>query len=536
MKKFLDYAGLEYFWSKIKALLGLKADKTELESGLALKLDKATYEADKPTFALKTEVEAVDAKFADKADKSVVDNLVNVELPKKLDVETYNTDKAGFASASEVEGLKTSKLDKATYDADKPTFALKSELGAQVTAEDVANWNTAAEAVDVDSVSGAITAAITAENLGQYAKTADIQPTLDAVAGKLDASVYNSDKEALEERLGGIEGNVSDNADAIDAINESIKVLTEGVDPEKIDSLTELIDWANTHAGDIEGIKSGIETNAGDIDDLEGRMDTAEQWIEGHKAVDHDFAGADAALKSELEGKINAKLDASVIDGYYNKGEVDGIVAGYVTDGEFATEQERVNGAIALKLDASEIANYYNKTEVDGIVAGYVTDAEFEAEQGRVNGELAKKLEEAALAPYAKSADVVANTTFESFKTTNTQAIADAKSGAVTDAVAEVAKVGYAMEASVAERLALKADKNQVASDIAAAIATINNHNHDNKTVLDGITAEKVALWDAAQANYISEVDGDYFKVENGKLMSLYTPMTTGDIDTILAK
>lgn len=38
--------------------------------------------------------------------------------------------------------------------------------------------------------------------------------------------------------------------------------------------------------------------------------------------------------------------------------------------------------------------------------------------------------------------------------------------------------------------------------------AAEGNHSHANKTVLDGITAEKVAAWDAAEQNAKNYVDG----------------------------
>ena len=38
--------------------------------------------------------------------------------------------------------------------------------------------------------------------------------------------------------------------------------------------------------------------------------------------------------------------------------------------------------------------------------------------------------------------------------------------------------------------------------------AAEGNHSHSNKTVLDGITAEKVAAWDAAEQNAKDYVDG----------------------------
>lgn len=57
--------------------------------------------------------------------------------------------------------------------------------------------------------------------------------------------------------------------------------------------------------------------------------------------------------------------------------------------------------------------------------------------------------------------------------------------------------------------------KSEVAeADLAEALATKINaasgaqHTHDNKTVLDGITAEKVAAWDSAEADAIAHADG----------------------------
>ena len=66
---------------------------------------------------------------------------------------------------------------------------------------------------------------------------------------------------------------------------------------------------------------------------------------------------------------------------------------------------------------------------------------------------------------------------------------------------------------SKVESLGTLASKNTVAeSDLDSALAVkINtaasgNHNHDNKTVLDGINASKVSNWDAAQANVIETI------------------------------
>lgn len=44
-------------------------------------------------------------------------------------------------------------------------------------------------------------------------------------------------------------------------ISSEIKKVTDGVDPEKLDSLKDLIAWVDTHGGEVAGIKSDIQAN-----------------------------------------------------------------------------------------------------------------------------------------------------------------------------------------------------------------------------------------------------------------------------------
>ena len=48
--------------------------------------------------------------------------------------------------------------------------------------------------------------------------------------------------------------------------------------------------------------------------------------------------------------------------------------------------------------------------------------------------------------------------------------------------------------------------------DVTEKVNTLegSNHTHENKDVLDGITAEKVAAWDAAEANAIADAEAKY--------------------------
>lgn len=76
-------------------------------------------------------------------------------------------------------------------------------------------------------------------------------------------------------------------------------------------------------------------------------------------------------------------------------------------------------------------------------------------------------------------------------------------------------QVGEGKSVNVVVPTGALANLDEVAeNNLAAALkekintAAEGNHSHANKTVLDGITAEKVAAWDAAEQNAKNYVDG----------------------------
>lgn len=77
------------------------------------------------------------------------------------------------------------------------------------------------------------------------------------------------------------------------------------------------------------------------------------------------------------------------------------------------------------------------------------------------------------------------------------QQVGDGKSVNVTVPTGALANLDEVAEENLATSL-----KNKVNA------AAEGNHSHANKTVLDGITAEKVADWDAAEQNAKNYVDG----------------------------
>lgn len=89
--------------------------------------------------------------------------------------------------------------------------------------------------------------------------------------------------------------------------------------------------------------------------------------------------------------------------------------------------------------------------------------------------------------------------------------------GTLPEGATSTTVVGYIAEAIAAIGIGDYAKTTEVASAISAAIAPIDtriqaleaiDHDHSNKTVLDGITAEKVAAWDAAEQNAKTYADG----------------------------
>ena len=109
----------------------------------------------------------------------------------------------------------------------------------------------------------------------------------------------------LETRLAAVEEDYLKAADKtelqgnIDTLTDVVETLRDGIDAEKVDGVIDLVNYVEEHGAEVTEMKNGIAAN--------------KKAIEDHVATDHDFASADAALKSELEGKIDLKADASVV-------------------------------------------------------------------------------------------------------------------------------------------------------------------------------------------------------------------------------
>ena len=252
--------------------------------------------------------------------------------------------------------------------------------GDYVKAADIANFETKANVKKV------------ADDLAAYVESNDAavadRYTKAEADGKfaLIADAYNDAE---------VRGLISDNADAIAAEKERAEAAEAGLQTQintimnnpdaegAINSINEFTQYVKDHGTiadgfrvDIDKNKEDIAANAKAIEDEAARADAAEKALAGRldtlEAIDHEaYVGADATLKSELQGEIataieGAKTDASNKDAvvlaesqaYTNnaiaavEGKVTELSGNTYTKDELFTKDE-VNAAIEAAVTAA---------------------------------------------------------------------------------------------------------------------------------------------------------------------------------------
>ena len=167
-------------------------------------------------------------------------------------------------------------------------------------------------------------------------------------------------------------------------------------------------------------------------------------------------------------------------------------------------------GEIAVQHDNSEAALYIKKN--NGEIAKFIDVAGIEAKLS------------ANFADYATSADTVAaiesvDGKFTDYATSaDTVAAIESVDGKFTD---------YATSADTVAAIAVEATRAEgIENELSNRISLLESisgesHTHTNKDVLDGISAEKVAAWDAAEVNAQAAASA-YTDAEIAKLSEVY--------------
>lgn len=284
------------------------------------------------------------------------------------------------------------------------------------------------------------------------------------------------EKETVLSRLDTVEEVAATNSEAVEAHEEAITNLTAyvGTIPEDAEA-TNVVAYVTEKIADALD-KAESETAATVAAALEAH---AKENVDSFAAVDAKVGAVDEIAKSvqkELEAfKAAADLTDEAIDTLVE-------IQGYInSDKENAAKMLLDIAAAQDAADAADAKAAAAKTAADD--AQTAADAANElAAQGVADAATAQGAAGAAQEA-ADNAQEAANA-------------ADAKAQAAQDEV-------DALE-DVVDTKAAQADLDAAVKRIGAneeAIKAIDNHSHANKEVLDGIDADKVAAWDAAENN-----------------------------------
>ena len=361
-------------------------------------------------------------------------------------VEYINAKTDGIATSGNLEALgarvTTVEGKVATIEGDYLKAADKTALEGKITAVEtaVSTEQSRAEGVeaglrtDVDAIKG------------DYLKTADKT----ALQGAIDLKAAQTALDAEVERATGVE----------EGLQNQINLIMNNPDTKDvIDSIAEFTQYVADHGTIADGFRTDIDKNKEDIAAEVKRAGEAEaalsERLDTLEAIDHDaYVDADSALKTELEGKINAKADASALT-------------------SAVQALEGADTAINGRLDTLE-----GKFTGEGSVEDMIGDAKQEAiDAAALDATSKANAAEAAAKGHADGLNTAMNTRVEALEAIDH----DHSNKAELDLIASGDKAKW---------------------DAAAAKA----HEHGNKTVLDGITAENITTWNtvtskAAQAD-----------------------------------
>lgn len=232
----------------------------------------------------------------------------------KTVVEYINAKTDGIATSGNLEALGTRVTTAEGKITDLETASATHALKSEVEAVDAkfANYNTATAQKAIDDEQDRRLGVIE----GDYVKSADIanfetKANVQKVADDLAAYVESNDAAlaaetkartdadaGFETRIAALEGNFGDGEGTVEAqIAAAVKA-------------------------EADIARAAEKANADAIDVVEGRMDTAEG-----KITTLETESAKHAVKTEVEGALALKADKSVVDAMYTNAQIDGFIA-----------------------------------------------------------------------------------------------------------------------------------------------------------------------------------------------------------------
>ena len=294
----------------------------------------------------------------------------------------------------------------------------------------------------------------------EMATDEDIDNLIDDIFGpdiepSPDEPVYDSDDIAIDNEIGGLGGLAGKSEVAYEDLAAALKTLIDG----KAEQTT-----VNTMIGNDTG-KSIRAISAEEVAKIVAGAD------ENYNTLKEiaDWIMSDTTGAAKMANDIT-RLD-TILDGI-----------GDTTDDEQAT----VVAYVQAMIDALGIGDYVKTTAMTTELAKKVDKVE--------GSRLMTTAEGTKLAGIAEGAQV---NVIEKIKVNGVEQTVTEKAVDVSVPTGALASLDKVTEENLDS--ALKAKVNAAAE---------GNHSHANKTVLDSITSEKVAAWDAAEQNAKNYVDG----------------------------
>lgn len=310
-------------------------------------------------------------------------------------LQSYNTNVDAREDAKDAEILKQAKAHADgladNYDAAGTAATKVKELADGAVAE-----NTEAIEGLADTKADKTQVATDIENAVKAVNEARTE-AIEAVQGEVDAleEAHATDKAALEASIKGITDDYLKAEDKtelqgnIDTLTGVVETLRDGIDAEKVDGVKDLISYVEEHGTEVTGMKENISDNADAIEavagratTLEGEMDAVEAAV-ATKVEQEAYNTKVAALEGEdtaMKGRLTA-LETAIGEG----GSVDTQIGNAIADLDANVASTDVEEGKGVKVSVVETdgklvsvaveGNYDNAYDTKGAAAKALEDA-----------------------------------------------------------------------------------------------------------------------------------------------------------------
>lgn len=382
--------------TQVKADIAKKADAATMTTELGKKVDKVEG------FSLVADTEIARLKDVDNYDDAEVRGLIGDNAD---DIAEIAGDYLKAADKTALQGNIDLKADKTALEGE--VTRAKAAEEANAAAAKAADDKAVAAQGAVDTLAGKVGSVPADKTVVQMIADAQAAATYDdeEVRGLIAGNA--ADIEELQGEIDTLNANAETEGSVDYKIAQAVAAIMENPD-DTMNSIKELVDWVDEHAGDALELSNQVSTNKGDIAGLKGqvgegtvdarieaavaaeakRAGDAESALSGRidtlAAINHEaYIAADTALKNELNAEIAKKANASTVsdmDAAYKAADealsgrikdLEDNKAGYATTAQVATAKSEAIAAAKTETETQVSAlaeTLYTKAEVEALI------------------------------------------------------------------------------------------------------------------------------------------------------------------------